>query len=188
MAVYTQVTFDEASALIERLGIGTLTGLESCRGGIENTNYFANTTQGAWVLTLFERLTDTELPFYLHLMKHLARHGIPVPDPQADAAGRILHVLKGKPAAVVNRLPGHHHLAPDNAHGTLDARWSEVMGADVAAHARLVSVREGTLTVAVDDPIWATQLRYLEPAIVTRATALLGPGLVTRVKVRVASS
>ncbi len=76
-------------------------------------------------------------------------------------------------------------LAPGDAHGTLDTRWSEVMGADVAEHAHLVSVREGTLTVAVDDPIWATQLRYLEPAVVTRATALLGPGVVTRVKVRV---
>jgi len=49
-------------------------------------------------------------------MKHLARHGIPVPEPQADAAGALLHSLKGKPAAVVDRLPGHHHLAPDNAH------------------------------------------------------------------------
>lgn len=76
-------------------------------------------------------------------------------------------------------------LAPGGAHVTLDARWSEVMGADVAAHARLVSVRDGTLTVAVDDPIWASQLRYLEPAIVARATALLGPAVVTRVKVRV---
>ena len=137
MAVYTQVTFDEASALIERLGIGTLTGLESCRGGIENTNYFADTTQGAWVLTLFEGLTETELPFYLHLMKHLALHGIPVPDPQADASGAILHVLKGKPAAVVNRLPGHHHLAPDNAHaacvGRVLARMHQA-GADFGLH------------------------------------------------------
>ena len=116
MAVYTEVTFDEASALIERLGIGRLTALESCRGGIENTNYFADTTDGAWVLTLFERLGDAELPFYLQLMKHLAGRGIPVPEPQADAGGAILHHLKGKPAAVVNRLPGHHHLAPDDAH------------------------------------------------------------------------
>jgi predicted nucleic acid-binding Zn ribbon protein len=76
-------------------------------------------------------------------------------------------------------------LAPGDAHGTLEARWREVMGNDVAAHAHLVSVRDGTLTVAVDDPIWATQLRYLEPAIVTRATALLGPDVVTRVRVRV---
>jgi predicted nucleic acid-binding Zn ribbon protein len=76
-------------------------------------------------------------------------------------------------------------LAPGDAHGTLEARWSEVMGADVAEHARLVSVRDGTLSVAVDDPAWATQLRYLEPAIVTRATALLGPGVVSRMRVRV---
>ena len=135
MAVYTQVSFEEASALIERLGIGSLRSLESCRGGIENTNYFADTTEGAWVLTLFERLTDAELPFYLHLMKHLARHGIPVPDPQADAGGAILHTLNGKPAAVVNRLPGHHHLAPDNAHaasvGAILARM-HLAGADFA--------------------------------------------------------
>ena len=65
-------------------------------------------------------------------------------------------------------------LAPGDVHGTLDARWSDVMGADVAAHARLVSVREGTLTVAVDDPIWATQLRYLEPAVVTRVKVRVG--------------
>ena len=116
MAVYTQVSFDEASALIARLGIGKLTGLESCRGGIENTNYFADTTTGAYVLTLFERLTETELPFYLHLMKHLAARGMPVPDPQADASGAILHTLKGKPTAVVDRLRGDHPLAPDNAH------------------------------------------------------------------------
>ena len=116
MAVYTQVSFDEASALIARLGIGKLTGLESCRGGIENTNYFADTSAGAYVLTLFERLTETELPFYLHLMKHLAARGIPVPGPQADASGAILHTLKGKPTAVVDRLRGDHHLAPDNAH------------------------------------------------------------------------
>jgi homoserine kinase type II len=116
MAVYTQVTFDEASALIERLGLGPLTALESVRSGIENTNYFLETPKGAWVLTLFERLSAAELPFYLHLMKHLAGRGIPVPEPQADASGALLHALKGKPAAVVDRLPGHHHLAPDNAH------------------------------------------------------------------------
>jgi predicted nucleic acid-binding Zn ribbon protein len=76
-------------------------------------------------------------------------------------------------------------LAPGDAHGTLAARWGEVVGADVAAHARPSSVREGVLTVTVDDPIWASQLRYLEPAIVTRATALLGPGVVTRLRVRI---
>lgn len=79
-------------------------------------------------------------------------------------------------------------LAPGDAHRALDARWSEVMGEDVAAHARLVAVRDGVLTVAVEDPIWATQLRYLEPAVVIRATALLGPSVVTSLRVRVGRS
>jgi homoserine kinase type II len=115
MAVYTEVAFEEAAALIDRLSIGTLTRLDATRGGIENTNYFVETTQGAWVLTLFERLAREELPFYLQLMKHLAARGIPVPDPQADASGALLHTLKGKPAAVVNRLAGAHRMAPDDA-------------------------------------------------------------------------
>ncbi|MDQ6679507.1 MAG: homoserine kinase [Pseudomonadota bacterium] len=137
MAVYTQVSFDDASTLIERLGIGRITALQSCPGGIENTNYFVDTTTGAYVLTLFERLTEAELPFYLQLMKHLARRGIPVPEPQADAAGAILHALNGKPAAVVDRLAGEHRLAPDDEHaasvGNVLARM-HLAGADFTLH------------------------------------------------------
>ena len=116
MAVYTEVPFDTAAELVSRLDIGQLTALEGCAGGIENTNYFADTTRGRYVLTLFERLTAEQLPFYLRLMKHLARGGIPVPDPCADAGGEILHSLCGKPAAVVDRLRGSSRLAPDVDH------------------------------------------------------------------------
>ena len=65
MAVYTEVTFDEAAALIGSVGIGPLQKLAPCAGGIENTNYFADTASGRYVLTLFERLRADELPFYL---------------------------------------------------------------------------------------------------------------------------
>lgn len=116
MAVFTEVPFEAARDFITRLDIGELISLEGCAGGIENTNYFADTTRGHYVLTLFERLSFEQLPFYLQLMKHLALRGIPVPDPQADAQGNILHSLAGKPAAVVNRLRGRQHLAPDAAH------------------------------------------------------------------------
>jgi homoserine kinase type II len=133
MAVFTEVTFDAAAAFIEPLNIGALKELKGCSGGIENTNYFADTTQGRYVLTLFERLTHEQLPFYLHLMKHLAQRGIAVPDPQANANGDILMTLNSKPAAVVNRLRGDHHLAPDAADcaqlGTMLARM-HVAGQD----------------------------------------------------------
>lgn len=118
MAVYTEVGFDEADALLQRLGLGALTDLRGIRSGIENTNYYANTARGQWVLTLFERLGRHELPYYLRLMQHLALHGIPVPAPQADGDGELLHTLAGKPAAVVTRLPGSHRLAPGTAHCT----------------------------------------------------------------------
>ena len=90
--------------------------MEGCSGGIENTNYFVTTDQAAFVLTLFERLTAQQLPFYLRLMKHLAVHGIPVPDPAANGDGDVLHALNGKPAAVVNRLSGKSELNPCATH------------------------------------------------------------------------
>ena len=116
MAVYTEVRFDEADALFRHLGLGALTDLQGIRSGIENTNYYATTARGQWVLTLFERLSAEQLPYYLRLMEHLALQGIPVPAPQPDAEGGLVHRLAGKPASVVTRLPGSHRLAPDAAH------------------------------------------------------------------------
>ncbi len=116
MAVYTEVSFDEASTFLQSLGLGTLQHMEGCSGGIENTNYFVTTDQAPYVLTLFERLTAQQLPFYLRMMKHLAVHGIPVPDPAANRDGDVLHELNGKPAAVVNRLNGKSELNPKAEH------------------------------------------------------------------------
>jgi homoserine kinase type II len=123
MAVFTEVSHEEAQSLLREMGLGELQELRGIQGGIENTNYFATTDGGEYVLTLFERLTFGQLPFYLHLMKHLAQRGIPVPDPQAAPAGRkkslgsdLLHMVCGKPAAVVNRLRGKSELAPTEAH------------------------------------------------------------------------
>ena len=87
MAVFTKVPLKEARELLRRLHLGELQKLRGIEGGIENTNYFVTSDQGEFVLTLFERLTAEQLPFYLHLMKHLAQAGIPVPDPRADQRG-----------------------------------------------------------------------------------------------------
>ncbi|HEY2255931.1 MAG TPA: homoserine kinase [Variovorax sp.] len=132
MAVFTEVGFGEADALVRRLGLGPLAALKGIEGGIENTNYFATTSSGEFVLTLFERLGAEQLPYYLCLMKHLAARGLPVPEPVADPAVapaeghplsipanapcELLHVVAGKPAAVVQRLQGHSELAPTAAH------------------------------------------------------------------------
>lgn len=130
MAVYTEVSVEQATPLFASLGLGPLTDMRGIRSGIENTNYYVSTPQGQWVLTLFERLNHEQLPYYLSLMQHLAKHGILVPAPQATADGRLVHTVLGKPAAVVTRLPGGHRLAPAATHceqvGEMLGRMHEV--------------------------------------------------------------
>ncbi|ABM94107.1 homoserine kinase [Methylibium petroleiphilum] len=137
MAVFTEVGFDEAAALAHKVGLGPLKALKPIKAGIENTNYFLTAERGEYVLTLFERLSAEQLPFYLHLMKHLAGRDILVPMPQSDAHGEILHALCGKPAAIVERLRGGHVLAPSAAHcqqvGAMLARMHEA-GRDYPYH------------------------------------------------------
>ena len=121
MAVFTEVPQGEARELMLGLGLGDLRELRGIHGGIENTNYFASTDRGDYVLTLFERLTDAQLPFYLRLMKHLAQRGIPVPEPHAQRGQKqdnLVLQVSGKPAAVVDRLRGHSELSPSAAHCT----------------------------------------------------------------------
>jgi len=125
MAVFTEVSEAQAQALISRLNLGALLSLRGIKAGIENTNYFLDTDRGEFVLTVFERLSFAQLPFYLQLMKHLAARGLAVPDPQANAEGEILFELQGKPCALVNKLRGGHQLAPDLFH-------CEQVGAELA--------------------------------------------------------
>ena len=120
MAVFTEVSADAAGEFLRDLNLGDLVELQGIQGGIENTNYFVTSEREGqtrqWVLTLFERLSFEQLPFYLYLMKHLAQRGIPVPDPQGNASGDIVYTVCGKPAALVDRLRGRSELAPTEAH------------------------------------------------------------------------
>jgi homoserine kinase type II len=118
MSVFTTVTPEQLSQWLRRYAIGELQDLQGIAAGIENTNYFMTTSEGRYVLTLFERLKPEQLPFYLDLMSHLARHGIPCPAPIADRDNGLSGTLNGKPAAIVTRLsgvpitqPGIHHCA-----------------------------------------------------------------------------
>jgi homoserine kinase type II len=115
LSVYTPVSEAELAEWLGNYSVGRLVSCEPIKAGIENTNYFVSTTQGRYVLTLFERLPAEELPFYVNLMAHLARHGIPCPAPIADLSDQYLRGLNGKPAALVTRLPGRSVDRPGTA-------------------------------------------------------------------------
>jgi predicted nucleic acid-binding Zn ribbon protein len=74
-------------------------------------------------------------------------------------------------------------LPEPDALGGLTEHWAEVVGPEVADHARLRSVRDGVLTIAVDGAPWATELRYQEDTICRRVAEVTGADLVRSVRV-----
>lgn len=118
MSVFTTVTPDELRVWLHHYALGALIELKGIASGITNTNYFVTTETGRYVLTLFEKNTAEELPYFLDLMAHLAHHGILCPQPIASNEGAYMGMLKGKPAALVSCLnggsveqPNPHHCA-----------------------------------------------------------------------------
>jgi homoserine kinase type II len=116
MSVYTPVSVEELATWLTRYAVGEVHAFDPIAAGIENTNYFLTADNGRFVLTLYERLPAEELPFYLNLMAHLARSGVPAPMPQADRSGALWSFLNGKPAGLVTRLDGEPEMRPDAAH------------------------------------------------------------------------
>lgn len=106
MSVFTSVSIQQLQAWLQDYAIGELVELEGISSGITNTNYFVTTNQNKFVLTLFEHNTLEELPYFIDLMSHLSANGIPCPQPVADNAGESLHMLNGKPAALISCLTG----------------------------------------------------------------------------------
>jgi len=137
MAVFTPVTDAELGDWLQHYDLGDVVEFRGIHSGIENSNFFLTTTHGQYVLTIFEKLTATQLPFYLDLMRHLASHRVPVPDPMPRRDGSLFGMLKGKPAAIVTKLEGAPELAPTPAHcievGQMLARM-HLAGRDFARH------------------------------------------------------
>jgi homoserine kinase type II len=113
MSVFTPVSREEASELVSHYTLGEVESLEGIAQGVENTNYFLETTTGHYVLTLFEHIPRADLPFYVGLMDHLAKGGVNCPAPLPRDDGAMLSEVNGKPAVIVTRLPG----APDKQPG-----------------------------------------------------------------------
>ena len=64
-------------------------------------------------------------------------------------------------------------------------QWSEVVGEALAARTRPLRMDGGRLVLAVDEPAIATHVRFLQAELLARLEALLGPGRVTALDLRV---
>ncbi len=107
MAVYTKFDDTQISGFAARYGIENLVSCEGIVEGVQNTNYRLETNGDKYILTVFEKMTDTQsLPYFMGLMDHMNRRGVPCPRPLRDADGAIIGALGGKQAAIVTHLDG----------------------------------------------------------------------------------
>lgn len=79
----------------------------------------------------------------------------------SESLDRVTRRLGGPPAQVLTAVFAH---------------WAELVGDDIAAHATPRSLRNGVLSVTVDHPAWATQLRYLSAQVVDELRTRTGAG------------
>lgn len=113
MAVFTRVDEADAEPFIRSFGLGALQALTPIAEGVENTNYRIDTEGGRFVLTLFEGRTDeSALPFCLGLTAHAARAGLPCARPLVNSTGDMVGRLNGRPAAILEWLPGLWNRSP----------------------------------------------------------------------------
>jgi len=110
MSVYTVVPEPQLVEFLQDYDVGTLDSFEGISAGIENTNYFVDTSINGnlaqFVLTIFEHHTFDELSYFLDIMAFMAEHNIPTAHPIPNKNKGYLKMLCGKPAALVERLPG----------------------------------------------------------------------------------
>ncbi|MGZ5077478.1 MAG: homoserine kinase [Methylobacter sp.] len=116
MSVFTCITRPQLDQFFNTYDLGEVVGFAGITDGIDNTNYSVTTTQGSFVLTLFESLTADDLAHFLALLSHLGQHDLPCPSPQFDRRGNVLTRLSGKPAAVFKRLSGSAMASPSIVH------------------------------------------------------------------------
>lgn len=107
MAVYTNVSDEELASFLAGYDIGEPISFKGIAEGVENSNYYLETTKGRFILTLFEKRVDpADLPYFIALKQHLSGKGYPCPRPIEGRDGKALRRLSGRPALIVSFLNG----------------------------------------------------------------------------------
>jgi homoserine kinase type II len=146
MAVYTPVSAEEMAALLSRYNVGTLVSAKGIAEGVENSNFLLDTTEARFILTLYEKRVDAaDLPFFLALLDHLADRGLPIPRAIRDRSGLQMQEVAGRPACLIEFLPGVSVTIPNAAQARATG---EALGKMHAALADFAPSRQNSLGLA----------------------------------------
>ena len=117
MAVYTDISDSELDAFLAQFDIGAPLAFKGIAEGVSNSNWLLETEAGRFILTIFEhRAEESDLPYFLGLMRWLHDHDYPCATPVAARDGQSLKRLCGKPAALVTFVRGISVRRPSARH------------------------------------------------------------------------
>jgi predicted nucleic acid-binding Zn ribbon protein len=91
------------------------------------------------------------------------------PLPVAESLDRVSRALGAAPARVLTAV---------------FSRWEQLVGPEIAAHARPTSLQNGVLIVVADQPAWAAQLRFMASDLLTRVRTEADAPDIARLEVR----
>lgn len=107
MAVYTHIPAEDLAELAAAFGAGELLSAKGIAEGVENSNYLVDTTEGRFILTVYEKRVNVhDLPFFLSLIDHLADNGCPVPRARHARDGAATVNWQGKSIALIEFAEG----------------------------------------------------------------------------------
>jgi predicted nucleic acid-binding Zn ribbon protein len=95
------------------------------------------------------------------------------PVPIGDSLNSVIRSLRNESSDVPSASSAAKQM------GDVFGRWSEAVGDAIAAHVKPIKLDGATLVVEVDDPAWATQLRFLEAALKQRLLEVAGANIET---------
>jgi len=152
MAVYTQVSDEALAAFLAEYDLGVPLSFKGIAEGVENSNYYLETSTGRFILTLFEkRVNAADLPYFIGLKQHLAEKGFPCPEPIHGRDGEALRRLEGRPAVIISFLEG---LSPRKPNVTQCRELGAGMARMHAALADFPMRRENDLGPAAWPRLW----------------------------------
>ena len=149
MAVYTQLSDDELSALLAAYDIGEARTFKGIAEGVENSNFLLETGAGRFFLTIFEkRVARADLPFFMDIMVRLAAAGFPAPRPMRTRANALLSEVRGKACAIVTFVSGVSPRRPS-------AAQCRALGVKLAEMHAILAPMQGARANALSLDAWA---------------------------------
>lgn len=159
MAIHTSILRQQLIDFLHHYTIGSLISFEGIIEGVENTNYRLHTSDGIFILTIYEgRTSIIDLPFFHDFTEHLWNHDIPCPKPIRTRNKTTIHTIASKPAAIISFLKG-------NSTANITARHCRQLGCmmakmhHAAASFPLEHARDNDLSLSA----WDKSIKLLAP-------------------------